>query len=201
MVCYVADYLTWFSQRKRTLTQTGMKKFFTTSILVFIGLVAFSQSITLNKAKSQLSILGTSSLHDWVSVVEKFDGSATVNGNELSNVKFEATVKSIKSGKSGMDKNIYSALDAENFHKIIFSATSLKIEGDKLTGKGLLKIKGKSNEIPVNLSIQKKGAYIISGQIDLKMTDYNVEPPTALLGTVKTGDKISLEMAFTLDVK
>ena len=100
-----------------------------------------------------------------------------------------------------MDKNIYSALDAEHFHKIIFSATSLKIEGDKLTGKGSLKIKGKSNEIPVNLSIQKNGAYIISGQIDLKMTDYNVEPPTALLGTVKTGDKISLEMAFTLDVK
>jgi len=77
-----------------------------------VGMVVYAQPLTLDKANSQLSILGTSSVHDWASIVEKFDASATLTANELTNVKFEAHVKSIKSGKSGMDKNTYTALDS-----------------------------------------------------------------------------------------
>ena len=175
-----------------------MKKIALSSILVIIGMVVYAQPLALDKANSQLSVMGTSSLHDWASIVEKFDASTTLAGKELTNVKFEATVKSIKSGKSGMDKNTYTALDADHYPKISFSATSLKIDGDKLTGSGSLTIKGKTNQIPVNLMIQEKGAYIISGEINLKMTDYGVEPPTALLGTIKTGDAIKLEITLSL---
>jgi len=176
-----------------------MKKITLAAILMLVGMVVYAQPLTLDKANSQLSILGTSSVHDWASIVEKFDASATLKDNELANVKFEAQVKSIKSGKSGMDKNTYTALDADHHSKISFAASSLKIEGDKLTGNGSLTIKGKTNQIPVSLSIQQKGVYIISGEIDLKMTDYGVEPPTALLGTIKTGDTITI--AITLSLK
>ena len=176
-----------------------MRKIISAITLVMVSVVVYGQPLKLNKANSQMSILGTSSIHDWASVVEKFDASATRRENEMVNVKFEASVKSIKSGKSGMDKNTYTALDADRYSKISFAASSLKIEGGKLTGNGSLTIKGKTNQIPVNLTFQQKELYIVSGEVELKMTDYGIEPPTALLGTIKTGDAITIAITFALE--
>ena len=162
------------------------------------GFVVYPQSYALDQSNSQLSINGTSSLHNWASVVEKFNASATLSGNEFTNVSFEATVKSIKSGKSGMDKNIYSALAADKNPKIKFTAENLKINGNKLQGVGNLTIKGKTNKITVDLDLVKKEEYIISGHFEMKMTEYDVTPPTAVFGTVKTGDDISLDMVFSM---
>ena len=173
-------------------------------LIILIGMstcMTLAQSHTLDQSNSQLSINGTSSLHDWASVVEKFDASADLSGMNFTNVSFEATVKSIRSGKSGMDKNIYSALAADNNPKIIFTSEKLTIKGNKLTGTGILTIKGNSNNIDVDLDIQEKDSYVISGHFDMKMTDYGVSPPTAIFGTVKTGDDISLDMVFVMKKK
>ena len=61
--------------------------------------------------------------------------------------------------------------------------------------------KGNSNNIDVDLDIQEKDSYVISGHFDMKMTDYGVSPPTAIFGTVKTGDDISLDMVFVMKKK
>ena len=34
--------------------------------------------------------------------------------------------------------------------------------------------------------------YLLEGKKALKMTDYNIEPPKALLGTITTGDDIEV---------
>jgi polyisoprenoid-binding protein YceI len=36
----------------------------------------------------------------------------------------------------------------------------------------------------------------VSGEINLSMSDFNIVPPTAILGTLKTGDRITV--SFTL---
>ncbi len=175
-----------------------MKAILTLLAINLITFGTFAQKHTLNKESSQLKIHGTSSLHDWTCTVGQIEASATLNGTEYKEVAFEAVVKSIKSGKSGMDNNIYDALDAGKHSKITFSADKLTIDGDKLKGTGKLTIKGSTKEIPIDLSIQQKDGYVISGQIDLKMTDFGVTPPTAIFGTVKTGDDIKIEIAFAL---
>ena len=175
-------------------------------IIVFFLLLAplypvLAQQYTLNKEASKASVLGTSTLHDWESVVESFSASVEVSDDELENVKFEADVKSIKSGKSGMDKNTYKAMDADKYPKIMFTADKLNVSGTKVTGSGKLTIVGNTREIPVNLTMEQwnEGSFTVSGSIKLKMTDYGIDPPKAMMGAVKTGDDIEIRIELSLN--
>jgi hypothetical protein len=58
---------------------------------------------------------GTSSLHDWTETVEQMTGNldAEISGATISKItsaRVTIPVKSIKSGKGGMDDNTYKAL-------------------------------------------------------------------------------------------
>ena len=124
------------------------------------------------------------------------------SSNSISDIYFAADVKSIKSGQSGMDKNIYKALKSDDFPKIEFKSENLKIEGNEITGKGTLTIAGQSKEINVNLELIKKDPRnIVSGTIALKMTEYGIKPPTAVFGTIKTGDEIKIEILLSIKTK
>jgi len=58
---------------------------------------------------------------------------------------------------------------------------------------GNLTIAGSTNsiELPFNLNING-GKVLLEGKKALKMTDYNIDPPKALLGTITTGDEIEV---------
>jgi len=65
---------------------------------------------------------------------------------------------------------------------------------------GNLRIAGKTQ--PATLKADWKsvsGGIQISGSYALKMTDFGISPPTALLGVMKTGDGITLEYSFLLN--
>ena len=151
-------------------------------------------------SSSEMSVKGTSTLHDWESTVDVFEASAQVDGNSLKNVAFKAQVESIKSGKSGMDKNTYKALMSDKYPEILFSADDLKMSGSEITGTGRLTIASTTQSIPVNLSFETwaEGTYTIFGNIDLKMTDYGIDPPRAMMGTVRTGDDITISFELSM---
>jgi len=45
----------------------------------------------------------------------------------------------------------------------------------------------------------KPGAYEFKGNIALKMTDYKMKPPTAMLGVMKVGDAITLQYDINVE--
>jgi polyisoprenoid-binding protein YceI len=179
-----------------------MKKIgITILLLVLPCLVLTAQTFTLNKDASKASVLGTSTLHDWESVVESFQASANLEGNILNKVSFEAEVKSIKSGKSGMDKNTYKAMNADKYPKIRFTSDKLTVKETKITGTGKLTIAGKTRDIPVSLNMEKwnEDSFVVSGSVKMKMTDFDVDPPTAMMGAIKTGDDIEIKIELSLN--
>ncbi|WP_420581757.1 YceI family protein [Reichenbachiella sp.] len=175
-----------------------MKKTFTILSLLLYSTLAVCQPVTIDKSKSDLAIQGTSSLHDWESKVEDFQATADFSEDQVLNIAFEAIVKSIKSGKSGMDNNTYKALNEKEYPKITFKANQLDIKGDQLVGNGQLTIAGKTNDIPINLTLSNASERSVKGSIKLKMTEYGVTPPTAVFGTIKTGDEVTIQFNFTL---
>lgn len=166
--------------------------------LTFLAGQLFSQNYVLDKETSELSILGTSNIHDWESDVKSFEAEAQFDGEVIRSIKFSAKVKSIKSGKFGMDKNTYNALKADDYPKIVFESDLISI-GNKAVGKGRLTIAGKTNYIHIGLSIKNDDKKVITGEIRLKMTDYGIKPPVALFGMIKTGDEIIIKINFTLN--
>jgi hypothetical protein len=60
---------------------------------------------------------------------------------------------------------------------------------------GKLSIAGTSKETEVLGTVKYNAAdqsFTLTGVKKMNMTDYNVEPPTALFGTIKTGNAISI---------
>ncbi len=172
------------------------------SILLGLLLFVFGASAQSNyklAEKPNLKVSGTSTLHDWDMVSEQASGEAqfVVEGNTLKDIKklrIEMPAESIKSGKGGMDKNAYSALETKKHKTVLFELENLvKGEGNSWTAKGNFTIAGvkKPATFPVTAKSEGNG-YRFEGSHSFKLTDFNVDPPTALMGTIKTGDEMSI---------
>jgi len=154
----------------------------------------------LDTEGSSVLVLGTSTLHDWEMDAQDIKGYLTMENDELQAIEFQAVVEGIKSGKSKMDKLAYEAFDYENNPNIAFRAEEIDIDGENATLKGILGIAGKSKEVSIPLKMSKNGTFFnFKGSYTLKMTDYGMTPPTAVFGTIKTGDEITVE--FDLNYK
>jgi len=155
---------------------------------------------------ASIKIAGTSTMHDWEMETPKVTGKAgfILDGNEITGIKFlDVTIpsESLKSGKGAMDKNAYKALKTNDHKEIGFILNKVsKIEksGDKfiLTAEGRLTIAGTTKNVQLLTTVLPKGNGDIqcTGETSIKMTDFGVEPPSFMFGSVKTGDQ--LEIAF-----
>jgi polyisoprenoid-binding protein YceI len=172
-------------------------------ILVF-GMALAAQHAGTPQA-AQLILRGTSNLHDWESKATQ----VTIQGQfNQANGSFQGVeglvvtvpVKSIKSEKGKtMDGKTYDALLADAHPNIVFTATKVSVSGAAISATGNLRIAGKTQ--PATLKAQWKAiadGVQISGSYALKMTDFGISPPTALMGTMKTGDAVTLEYSFLL---
>ncbi len=167
--------------------------------LLFFAFGASAQSNYTLAAKPNLKVSGTSTLHDWDMVSEQASGEAqfVVEGNALKEIKklrMEMPAETIKSGKGGMDKNAYGALETKKHKTVIFELENLvKGEGNSWTAEGTFTIAGVKKPATFPVTARNEGnGYRFEGSHIFKLTDFNVDPPTALFGTIKTGDEMSI---------
>ena len=164
---------------------------FTLLVFLFVGVSATSQN--LKPIKTEILVEGTSNIHDWDMTSDKAVGTVLSKNGAISKISIEIPVKSLKSGKSGMDKNAYKALNEDDYPTIKFNSTD--VNSSKITGN--LIINGKSKKISIPVKTKKSGQKIeISGKHKVNMTNYGVEPPTALMGTIKTGEEVTVNFNF-----
>jgi polyisoprenoid-binding protein YceI len=187
--------------------------------LVIIAALSMSAT-TVVESKYVLSknytvtILGTSNLHSWNETVQTVlgDGSVTWNGDgsfNLDAIHLKMEVNSIKSDMGSiMNNNTYKALKADKNPEIIFTLTtpvsSIKVgsANTPISAKGTLTIAGVTRPIDMNVkvSIQDHTVLSFEGSQTIKMTDYGISPPTALFGTLKTGDEITINFKTNFTV-
>ncbi len=164
--------------------------------------------------QSTMQINGNSTLHKWTCNVSKLTGSVELpetivksnefkTGDSFNTTSLSVPVNEIKSTESGsMDKKIYGALKEKKFPKITYTLDNAKVvaasdtAADKfiLDTTGKLTIAGTTKTIEMKLTgkILKDGSLQFQGKKDMKMTDFDVKPPSALFGTIKSDDEISV---------
>ena len=193
-----------------------MNRFLYTSAFSILFLVLFTfvsqaqvKTLTLQNEESKMTIEGTSTLHDWTSEVNEMSGTVTIKssladqieaGEGIQDVEFKAKVESIESGRgSTMDKRTYNALKYEEHPEIIFKLdkgdiTSVSGSSFQLNTSGQLTIAGETKEIELNVEGKKlsDGKFQFQGSKAINMTEYNVEPPTAMFGQIVTGEEVTI---------
>jgi len=188
------------------------KQFSKTLMLLFISFIFSAgylqaQSLKINPKTSTMIIYGTTNVHDFKSKVTLIKGEVVVNGSKkIQSLNVEVPVRSIKSGEKGMDNKTYEAFNEGKFPTISFQlveASSLQITGDDIsvTVTGNLTMAGSTRKISFKTTGKnlKPGAYEFKGSIALKMTDFKMKPPTAMLGVMKVGDAITLKYSINLE--
>ena len=173
-------------------------------IMALIMSLGFQGDNFLLSSQSSVAVNGTSTLHDWTMTMEEVDGQANFSLDETGkliakNVRVELQAEKLKSKHTQMDKITYKALKTNKHPNIIFSAeelvsTKINDANQTLSGKGKLSIAGvtKTINLKATCNVPTNGAITCRGSKNIKMTDYDIDPPTAMLGTIKTGDEITI---------
>ncbi|MBU3822657.1 YceI family protein [Flavobacteriaceae bacterium XHP0103] len=164
-----------------------------------------AQEYNLSNGESSLTVYGTSSLHDWHVEAEKQNGKISftnVLDCQINTINVEIEAESLKSGKSSMDKNTYKALNTDKFKTISYQLAEVKNVTNKgngtfsVTTMGDLTISGTKKRVTLDFTVNVSDSKIkLTGEKKIKMTDFNIEPPKALFGTITTGDDITIKFS------
>jgi len=156
-------------------------------------------------------LTGTSTLHDWEmkSKEGQCDATITVNDNKvtLTSFSFSMPAESLKSEHTLMDKNTYKALNTDKNPNItlVLSSANVTPAGAntyQVKAVGKLTIAGTTKQTDVNATLKYNPAtksFTCTGTKSFKMSEYGVKPPTVMMGTIKTGDPITI--SYTLVIK
>lgn len=179
--------------------------------LTFFLTVSWMGAVKFTNKAHQMTISGTSNLHDWSTNVEKIQLQAEmelVNGfvSSVGTVTLSARVESIKSDKgSVMDGKTKEALKGDKFPIITYRLKQVDIVEMKnkislLKTEGSLTIAGVTKQVKMEVYARQlpNGEIEVWGGNDIKMTHYGMKPPTALMGSIKTGDDVKVTFSVIL---
>jgi polyisoprenoid-binding protein YceI len=172
---------------------------------------AQSAAYTLDEANSSMVITGTSTIHDWEADVEEMSTEIALApemmtqdsmANPVNSFSLTVPVESIESGKGGMNRKIYGALKEDDHPNIMFNFSSATLadtvntpENFTLNVTGNLNIAGHVEEVTFPVKGTKVGdsGYRFEGSYGLNMKDYEVDPPSAVFGTIKSGEEVEIK--------
>jgi polyisoprenoid-binding protein YceI len=156
-----------------------------------------------------MTLYGTSTLHDWTMTTHSFtaNGEFTISPDNqlasLNSLTVVLPVKNLKSEHSGMDDNAYDALHADKNKDITFKLTSADITpqgGNKygIAAHGNLSIAGATKPVTLNANgvLNADQSLSVSGSVALTLSQFNIERPSFMLGTMKVGDVLKLNYSL-----
>ena len=157
-------------------------------------------------ATSRVTVQGDSNLHPWscTSVHPAARIELDLQSPQLArSLSLRVPISSLDCGDGKMNEKMRDALKAEAHPDIEFHlirAEPVAAQPRQLKATGALTIAGKTRTVsfPVDVEIGAEGPAKATGKVAILMTDYGVEPPTALL-VLKTYDQVVVSFEIHTD--
>ncbi len=192
-----------------------MKTLKTALLALLLAAPAAAAKVQLG-AGSSLWLEGDSTLHTFASTatalavdldVDRAAGQsldAAIRGAKAAKMTVTVKVADLKSGESGLDKNLRKTLRADKFPEIVYALDSYTAMGDdgkaKVVAPGKLTIAGQTKAVSLNAAARPQGeGLIVDGEQPLLMTDFGVKPPSLMLGALKVKDKVVVKFHLVLE--
>ena len=171
---------------------------------------------------SVLWLEGTSTVHDWesrttqptlrllreASAADPADVAALdawLRAGGLRGLELGVPLATLHSQKGDkLDKNLLKTLKAEQYPEITFHLTQAKVgeaSGDsiRVSADGVLRIAGHERPITVAGRLVRSEAGVwLKGSHGLRMSAFDVKPPTMMMGTLRVRDSVSVHFKLLL---
>jgi len=162
----------------------------------------------------EMKIDGTSNVRDWDAdintinatfVLSEFDLSdlSSLTADHFKTMELSIPVEDIESDSGRLTRNLQGYLKVDDHPNITFKMNEIEgveINGNSadITAKGVINAAGVDYETTMNVTATvNDGKITISGTQELLMTDFDIEPPTAMLGSIRARDEISIIYSLT----
>jgi polyisoprenoid-binding protein YceI len=194
----------------RHIASTTLTAAFALGVSLF-SVPALAQAPALALSKAKVTIDGTSNVHDWTAatstvrvaharVAADAKGAgfwdAVVKPGAIEAFEVVIPVTSLKSPRSGLDGNMYKALKSDQHREITFRLKGLtpKDAAGAFTAAGVLRVAGVERDVTLDLTLGRSGQnLVVRGTTDILMTDFGIDPPRALLGTVRSSPDVTIK--------
>ncbi|MBN8852005.1 MAG: hypothetical protein BGO55_26235 [Sphingobacteriales bacterium 50-39] len=195
------------------ITSANAKMLFATALLsalLLLRAMASSAQTNYTGSSTNLVVSGTSTLHNWdmKSANGECKASFTFSGaniTALTAMSFSTAAVALKSEHTSMDNNAYKALKTEKNPAISYVMTSATVAPGQggthtVTCQGKLTIAGttRDQELIATVKANADNTLTVSGNRSISMKDFNMQPPTFMMGAIKTGNDIILTFNLTL---
>ena len=187
-----------------------------TFALIFIFSSATAQDITLNLTEiQQFKIDGDSNVRSWDADITEAEGTiifsaiedftlGSLNSELFKSMNLTIPVSGIESDSGRLTSNMHGYLKRDEHPTITFNlteVTAIELDGDKatITANGVINAAGVDQDITmiVDTVVNENGSVTFSGTQNLLMTDFDIDPPTAVMGTIRSRDEIVINYSVT----
>lgn len=177
-----------------------------------------NDTITLSLEQGhEMKIDGSANVRDWDADVErinatvemkKFDTSdlSSLTADHFKKLELEIPVDNIESDSRRLTRNLHDYLNKDQHPTITFrlnGVESVELDGNnaRINAKGVLSVAGQEKTIDMNVNAKINGNKVtFEGVQDLLMTDFGIDPPTAVMGTVRARDEIQIIYSLTFSI-
>lgn len=187
---------------KRKFSNVGM--ILVMGIILSTGLQA--QTLKLNPKSFSMNLFGTTNVHNFESKVTQASGEIVFVNKKVQSMFVNIPVRAIKSNEKLMDTKTYETFKSDKNPMISFhmtEVTTMNVSGNAVNVviEGNMTMAGVTKKVTLkaNGNNIKPGVYTFSGIIALKMSDFGMKPPTAMLGMMRVGDGITLKYTATFE--
>jgi len=190
-----------FQLLKKKVMKLKLKTVIASMSLFVMVLSANAQKNYTLDDKTNFSVFGTSSLHDWEmkSVAKTGTANLTVTNSkvtDINSIDITLPAETIKSDKKSMDKVAYEALKTDKFKNIKYvlkSAEKVNETTWNLTGTYTIAGVSKVLKTQVKSTVGANGAVNLQGTNKITFTEFGMKSPTAMFGAIKTGEDLTIK--------
>jgi len=184
---------------------------------LFLAFNSYGQSYDLTLAEdtpAEVKVTGTSTLHDWTvtsAQVSEIPQQLTLDtgSDQLINAfGFKIAVADLDGGRgASMNTKIKTAFKSDNHPFIQYQqsqVSSKQVSADQVqfVSKGTLTMAGLEKEVTVQVKAHKSGTqWQFTGNYAMNMSDFEMDPPTAMFGQIKTHDPVVVHFTFNYQIK
>ena len=178
-----------------------MKKVISGLLLSLLLSSAWAQQIkfTADKKLSSITYSMYHRLHNWDGISRELNSVILADAakNTITQVAVSVKVSSFDSKNANRDSHTMEVTEGLKYPNITFSSTEIQQQGDQLFVKGVLSFHGVNRNINFEALRKKSGDKLeIQGAFTVKMSQFNIEPPTLLAIPTNDEFKISFKAVY-----